>query len=62
MGVTVLLSSGDADEWSDSSAEVTMDLGGALIIRDGEGDESPVLAVYAPGMWMKFEINRDEDE
>jgi hypothetical protein len=87
VNVTVLLSSGDVDEWDDvDNAKMEMDLGGALLIykkvshtvtdeeskehkkqhhpfdvtppREGDIVEvDAIAAVYAPGMWMKFEVN-----
>jgi hypothetical protein len=58
MKVTVMLSSGDEDVWEDAGAEMSMDLGGALIVTDDapEGQPSTVVAIYAPGMWMKAEF------
>lgn len=68
--VKVLLSSGEEDEWQNVRIEMSMDLGGALLIYY-DSDEDPVdednnpgsiLAIYAPGMWMRTEVNRDEDD
>ncbi len=61
MKITVLLSSGSEDEWEDvGNAEMTMDLGGALVITSEplEDGTEKVLAVYAPGMWMKAEFDQ----
>lgn len=52
MNVSVLLTSGLVDEWSDlANADVDMNLGGALVLKSAERIE----VVYAAGMWMKFE-------
>jgi hypothetical protein len=58
MNVSVLLSSGDYDTWTDvRTTSVDMTLGGALVIKAFvEGTEHLyTAAIYAPGMWMKFE-------
>lgn len=61
LNVTVLLASGDEDEWENvGDAVVDMDLGGALCIYSSpeeiEGQQvMQTLARYAPGMWMKVE-------
>lgn len=49
---TVLLSSGDVDEWQNDgpyTAEV-VDPGYLIVKSDGQFE-----AAYAPGMWMKIE-------
>lgn len=57
MNVHVLLSSGEVDEWDDlTDVSVDMTLGGALVVRSAERIE----AIYAGGMWMKFERSDDE--
>jgi hypothetical protein len=64
MNVSVLLSSGEFDAWENVNAEMDLDLGGSLVIReDSEDEETPgrILAIYAPGMWMKAEFDYDEE-
>lgn len=52
---TVMLSSGDIDEWQDvRDAIVDSDMGGALVVV---GADEKVVAIYAPGMWMKVEYD-----
>lgn len=60
--VRILLSSGQLDDWeSIDECTMSMDLGGALLILckypDGHphGGQQYVVAMYAPGMWMKME-------
>jgi hypothetical protein len=53
---TVLMASGDTDEWVDiKDAVMEVDLGGALMIV---GSDDKVAAIYAPGMWMKVEYDQ----
>lgn len=53
--VAVLLSSGETDEWSAvKDALMDTDLGGALVVV---GSDDKVVAIYAPGMWMKVEYD-----
>lgn len=62
MNVTVLLSSGDEDNWENVDAEMNLDLGGSLVIREETEDpelDGRTLALYAPGMWMKAEFTHD---
>ena len=61
MKVTVLMSSGDEDVWDAvEAADMDMDLGGALVITARvDEDEVQNVAVYAPGMWMKVEVDHD---
>ena len=84
MDITVLMASGDQDEWT-NVADAIDDRGSLVVIARIEGDEIPadtklftirteidqgpdlppgtkqevfqVLAVYAPGMWMKVEFD-----
>jgi hypothetical protein len=64
MNVSVLLSSGDVDEWEDAhDAVMDMDLGGALRVfgtpeETEDGMVAKVVAMYAPGMWMKVEYDQ----
>lgn len=52
MEIDVLLSSGDTDGWVDIiDTKVDMTLGGALVVTS----RTRIEAVYAGGMWMKFE-------
>lgn len=63
MRVVVLMSSGTEDEWDDLlGCEMDIRAGGALLLTAGTKEEPSVVAVYAPGMWMKFEINPAEDD
>lgn len=52
MKVTVLLASGVEDAWED--VEANLETGGALALYSSEG--RTLVAVYATGMWMKYEI------
>lgn len=53
---TVLLSSGDVDEWADvRDAIMDVDLGGSLVVV---GADEKTVAIYAPGMWMKVEYDQ----
>lgn len=64
MNVIVLLSSGDEDRWENVDAEMNLDLGGSLVIREEEPDpelNGRMLALYAPGMWMKSEFEHPEE-
>lgn len=64
MNVIVLLSSGDEDRWENVDCEMDLDLGGALVIREEDPDpelRGRILALYAPGMWMKGEFEHAED-
>jgi len=59
MTVSVLMTSGQVDEWE--GVVGANEDGGSLVILDHfkDGDGSPpyrILAVYAPGMWMKAEF------
>lgn len=57
MKIEVLLSSGDVDEWDEiEEVNMDMDLGGALCIIALEDAQRTPLCVYAPGMWMKWEL------
>ena len=52
---TVLLASGDVDEWEGvRDAIMDMDMGGALLVV---GADERVVCTYAPGMWMKVEYD-----
>ena len=62
MDITVLLSSGETDEWENADASMEMDLAGALIVREeSDNEDGRIVALYAPGMWMKLEVNHDAD-
>lgn len=54
MDVTVLMASGDTDEWEDVG--IGIDENGYLKLENKE----KLVAIYAPGMWMKAELDRAE--
>lgn len=63
MNVTILLSSGDEDAWENASVEIDTGLGGTLLVREEAGELASdeggaIVAMYAPGMWMKVEFDR----
>ena len=59
--ITVLLSSGEIDEWTGTPrAFVNMEHLGALYIYDEE-DGDRLIACYAAGMWMKYEVEELEE-
>jgi hypothetical protein len=65
MHATVMLSSGDEDRWENVDVEMSLDLGGSLVIREEETDpelDGRMIALYAPGMWMKAEFEHDEEQ
>lgn len=54
MKISVLLSSGEIDEWEEVSAEIDTALGGALVVT---ASDQTIVAVYAGGMWMRFVVD-----
>lgn len=63
MNVSVLLSSGETDSWENVGCEMDLNLGGSLVVREdteSEEDSGRILAIYAPGMWMKAEFEHED--
>jgi hypothetical protein len=60
MKVKVLLSSGDEDSWDGAAAIVSMELGGALLVGPEKAKAEELWAIYAPGMWMRMELEDDQ--
>jgi hypothetical protein len=58
VNISVLLSSGDVDDWEEVQAAIDMNLGGALVIT--EADNS-IAAIYAGGMWMRFMVKPNNE-
>lgn len=56
IGIRVLLSSGELDEWTDTGGVRVEDEGYLEVLDLG----NRLLAIYAPGMWMRIEFDLPE--